>query len=52
MNKNDLKLRIETVFNNFINAIQQHADINKKRADGGWSVGQIANHILKGQTRI
>jgi len=48
MNKNDLKLRIETVFNNFINAIQQHADINKKRADGGWSVGQIANHILKG----
>jgi len=48
MNKNDLKLRIETVFNNFINAIQQHADINKKRADGGWSVGQIGNHILKG----
>jgi hypothetical protein len=48
MNKNDLKLRIETAFNNFINAIQQHADINKKRADGGWSVGQIGNHILKG----
>jgi hypothetical protein len=48
MDKNDLKLRFETVFNNFIDAIQQHADINKKRADGGWSVGQIANHILKG----
>jgi hypothetical protein len=48
MNKNDLKLRIDTVFNNFINAIQQHVDINKKRADGGWSVGQIADHILKG----
>lgn len=48
MNKNDLKLRIETVFNNFISAILQHADINEKRADGGWSVGQIANHILKG----
>jgi hypothetical protein len=48
MNKNDLKLRIESVFNNFINAIQAHADINKRRADGGWSVGQIGNHILKG----
>ncbi len=48
MNKNHLKLRIETVFNNFIDAIQRHADINKKRADGGWSVGQIGNHILKG----
>jgi hypothetical protein len=48
MNKNDLKARIETVFSNFIHAIQQHPDINKKRADGGWSVGQIANHILKG----
>ena len=48
MNKNDLKLRIETAFNNFINVIQQHADINKKRADGGWSVGEIGNHILKG----
>jgi len=48
MNKNDLKIRIDTVFNNFIHAIRQHDDINKKRADGGWSVGQIANHILKG----
>ena len=48
MNKNDLKLRMETVFNNFIHAIQQHTDINKNRVDGGWSVGQIANHILKG----
>jgi hypothetical protein len=34
VNKNDLKLGIETVFNNFINAIHQRADINKKRADG------------------
>jgi hypothetical protein len=48
MNKNDLKLRIETVINNFMNAIQQHTDINKKRADGGWTVGEIANHIIKG----
>jgi hypothetical protein len=48
MNKIDLKLRIETVISNFINAIQQRTDINKKRADGGWSVGEIGNHIVKG----
>ena len=48
MDKVNLKLRIETVFDNFINAVQQHADINTKRADGGWSVGQIGSHILKG----
>jgi hypothetical protein len=47
MNKQDLKNRIEIAFNNFINAIQQHTDVNKKRADGGWSVGEIASHILK-----
>ncbi|AYB33563.1 DinB family protein [Chryseolinea soli] len=48
MNKNELKLRMETVFDHFIHALQQHDDVNRKRADGGWSVGQIANHILKG----
>jgi hypothetical protein len=48
MKKPDLKSRITTVFNNFITAISQHADINKKRADGGWSVGQIADHLVKG----
>jgi len=48
MSKNDLKLRNEIVFNSFINAIQQHADINKQSADGDWSVGEIGNHILKG----
>jgi hypothetical protein len=48
MNKQDLKNRIEAVFNNFIDAVKKHDDINKKRADGGWTVGEIADHILKG----
>lgn len=47
MNKILLKENIETVFKNFQTAILKHMDINKKRADGGWSVGEIANHIIK-----
>lgn len=39
---------MEEAFTNFKTAILQHPDINKKRADGGWSVGEIANHIVKG----
>lgn len=48
MNKALLKENIETVFKNFQTAILCHADINRKRADGGWSVGEIASHIIKG----
>lgn len=48
MDKELLKQKIETVFTNFKAAINQHSDINKKRADGGWSVGEIAGHIIKG----
>jgi uncharacterized damage-inducible protein DinB len=48
MNKELLKETIKTVIENFKTAIQQHGDINIKRADGGWSVGEIANHIVKG----
>ena len=43
MDKELLKTKIETAFENFKAAIRQHADINKKRADGGWAVGEIAN---------
>lgn len=39
---------MEEAFTNFKTALLQHSDINKKRADGGWSVGEIANHIVKG----
>lgn len=42
-----LKENIEIAFKNFQTAIQKHVDINKKRADGGWSVGEIADHIIK-----
>ncbi|NOT93889.1 DinB family protein [Ferruginibacter sp.] len=48
MDKELLKQKIETVFANFKSAIYQHTDINGKRADGGWSVGEIADHIIKG----
>ena len=47
MDKELIKQKIAIVFTDFKTAIQQHPDINRKRADGGWSVGQIANHILK-----
>lgn len=47
MDKELLKQNIENVFANFKAAINQHKDINKKRADGGWSVGEIAGHIIK-----
>lgn len=48
MNKASLKENIQTAFKNFLTAIQKHTDVNQKRADGGWSVGEIANHIVKG----
>lgn len=48
MNKEVIKEKIETAFENFKTAIRQHPDINTKRADGGWTVGEIANHIVKG----
>ncbi len=48
MNKDLLKQKIEGVFADFKTAIEQHTGINKKRADGGWSVGEIAGHIVKG----
>lgn len=48
MNKEVIKERIETAFENFKATIRQHPDINIKRADGGWTVGEIANHIVKG----
>jgi len=40
--------KVETAFNNFEKSIGKHRDINQKRADGGWSVGEIGDHILKG----
>ena len=43
-----LKQKMEGVFADFKSAIQQHSDINRKRADGGWTVGEIANHVIKG----
>lgn len=47
MDKELLKGKIEKAFENFKTAIRQHPDINKKRADGGWTIGEIANHIVK-----
>jgi methyl halide transferase len=47
MDKDLLKEQIHTAFENFKTAIRQHTDINKKRADGGWTVGEIGNHIIK-----
>jgi hypothetical protein len=48
MDKDLIKQKIEVAFANFKTAILQNSDINKKRADGGWSIGEIANHIVKG----
>jgi hypothetical protein len=45
--KTSLKEEVRTVFENFKSAITKHADVNKKRADGGWTVAEIANHIIK-----
>ena len=47
MNKELLKEKIKTVMQDFKSAISAHDDINIKRADGGWSVGEIGNHIIK-----
>jgi hypothetical protein len=47
MDKELIRRKIESAFENFKSAIQQHTDINRKRVDGGWNVGEIANHIEK-----
>lgn len=47
MDKQLLKQNIENAFANFKIAIMQQEHINTKRADGGWSIGEIANHIIK-----
>ena len=47
MDKDLIIHRMVVALDNFKTAIQQHSDINKKRADGGWSVGEIADHIVK-----
>ncbi len=53
MNKASVKQGIEKAFEDFKAAVKKHSDINKKRADGGWTVGEIANHIVKGtQTNL
>ena len=53
MDKDLIKQRIDLAFTAFKSAIQQCSDINRKRSYGGWSVGEIANHIIKGtQTNL
>lgn len=47
MDKELLKQNIENAFANFKAAIALHKNINTKRADGGWSVGETGNHIVK-----
>jgi hypothetical protein len=47
MDTNLIRQKIEAEFANFKTAMQKHSDINKKRADDGWSVGEIAAHIIK-----
>ena len=47
MNKELIKENLANAFENFKAAISNHTDINKKRADGGWSVGEIGNHLIK-----
>lgn len=48
MDKELVKTKIEIAFEDLKAAIRQHTDINRKRADGGWTIGEIANHIVKG----
>lgn len=47
MNKKKIQDNIETAFSGFTSALHKHSNLNQKRADGGWSVGEIANHIIK-----
>ncbi|NOT74910.1 MAG: hypothetical protein HOP08_08265 [Cyclobacteriaceae bacterium] len=47
MNKLLLREQIHTAFESFKGAIKGHGDINTKRADGGWTVGEVADHIIK-----
>lgn len=42
-----LRKKIEQAFADFKSAIKQHPNINIKRADGGWSISEIADHIVK-----
>jgi hypothetical protein len=51
VDKQLIKEKIAMAFQNFTSAIGAHTDINKKRADGGWSVGEIGAHIIK-STRV
>lgn len=46
MNKELIKKNIEIAFAHFKTAISRHPNINKKRADGGWTVGEIGAHII------
>jgi uncharacterized damage-inducible protein DinB len=47
MNKELIKENLTKAFKNFKEAISKHHDLNSKRADGGWSIGEIGNHIVK-----
>lgn len=47
MDKNLLKQNITNAFDNFKAEIKKHTDINQKRNDGGWSIGEIGDHIIK-----
>jgi hypothetical protein len=42
-----LKETLGAAFENFKTAIEHHTNINIKRADGGWTVGEISDHIVK-----
>lgn len=47
MNKEAIKRQVSAAFSNFKTAINGHEAINTKRADGGWSVGEIGGHLVK-----
>lgn len=47
MDKKILKQNITKAFDNFKAEIKKETDINQKRTDGGWSVGEIGDHIIK-----
>ena len=47
MDKDLIKQKIASAFENFEISIRHHTDINVKRADDGWSVAEVADHIVK-----
>ena len=47
VDKDLIKQKIASAFENFKNSIRHHTDINVKRADDGWSVAEVADHIVK-----